>query len=668
MKQMPCIPQVAFSHQTDQTTLFTDLRLEADTAIANQLARDLRALPITLGASSTLRLLLRRELAGTAESYTLQIGSNGIEIVGASVVALHHGLTTLKMLLATQGYRLRHGIAQVTPAFAHRGIMLDVSRGKMASLTYLKQLVALMADLQYNILQLYSEDKLALEKHPKVGALTGTYDQAQIRELDACCRAHFIELQPCIQTYSHMHGLLTVPGYSHLAENDGLFSLAAGNEDVYAFLEDELRETLPWFSSTTLNINMDEAYDIGTGFSKEAVAQEGSGQVFLAHICRVVAIARKHGAQTILLWGDIAAKYPQLLHALPENVVVVDWNYNPQETYPSLDAFDGYPGAFWAAGGVSTWNSIFPRMYNACTNLATFSTQARQKGATGFLVTDWGDYGHMQPLGLSLYGYLVGANQAYCAGTPAAEMSEAALHPLLFCDQNVAEAFRLLMDSNLSPHLQTGFKTMSIYYFFDDMLCGLAMRGSQHYPQLTRETFPPLLACGERACTLLAQALADAAFDRYPYPDENWRALFGRSFVLELLLSARMTRYIGQKGRLCFQILDALADPATVGDDLLALVAAIRMLYAELVEIRRLFDEVWVLRADRRGIESAMSLFDTAGVQLGQTVKWLAQQRQGLLRGEPLDAGLEHYSAGQACRILWTADYQNLWDRAYPWQ
>ena len=39
-----------------------------------------------------------------------------------------------------------------------------------------------------------------------------------------------------------------------------------------------------------------------------------------------------------------------------------------------------------------------------------------------------------------------------------------------------------------------------------------------------------------------------------------------------------------------------------------------------------------------------------------------------LLRGEPLDAGLEHYSAGQACRILWTADYQNLWDRAYPWQ
>ena len=76
-----------------------------------------------------------------------------------------------------------------------------------------------------------------------------------------CCR-HFMELQPCIQTYSHMHGVLRTPGYEMLSENQDLFSLAAGKEEVYEFLEEELAEVLPWFSSKTVNITMDEAYDL----------------------------------------------------------------------------------------------------------------------------------------------------------------------------------------------------------------------------------------------------------------------------------------------------------------------------------------------------------------------------------------------------------------------
>lgn len=665
---MACIPTNHWTLRSEETSHFHDFRLELLPEQKALLAADLCCLTLGDDSPNLLRLNCTEETSAVEGGYTLSIGPQTVEITACSVCGLHNGLSTLKLLLASGGNTLPHGRVEDVPQFRNRGVMLDVSRGKMASLDYLKNLVGLLSDLKYNILQLYCEDKLALERHPSVGLITGAYSKEQILELDAHCRSHFVELQPCIQTYSHMHGILRLPGYSHLAENGGLFSLAAGNEAVYRFLEDELQETLPWFSSKTLNINMDEAYDIGTGFSKDAVEREGKGKVFVAHIQRVVEIARRHGAQTILLWGDIAGKYPDLLCALPENVIIADWNYNPQETYPSLKAFTNTGIDFWAAGGVSTWNSVFPRMYNVYQNLINFSVESKHCGATGFLVTDWGDYGHMQPLGLSLYGYIVGAQQAFCASGVAPETIEQESWPLMFCDERIKRAFRHLMDSNLAAHLQTGFKTMSIYYVFDDMLHGLALRGNEHYPKLLRETFPDLLEHGTAAYQLLSEVLAERVCEQYPYPDENWRALFGEAFLHELRLSARMTRFIGTKGELSMKILDQLADSALCTDAILASINDIKLLYSELIAIRRDFEQVWNLRAYDKGIEGCLTLFDKAGVQLSETVKWLALQYEAVCRGERPDAALTTYTAAENYEILWTSDFKNMWDRAYPWR
>jgi len=42
-------------------------------------------------------------------------------------------------------------------------------------------------------------------------------------------------------------------------------------------------------------------------------------------------------------------------------------------------------------------------------NLANAALAGQKSGALGFLVTDWGDLGHMQPLPVSYFGFLVGA-------------------------------------------------------------------------------------------------------------------------------------------------------------------------------------------------------------------------------------------------------------------
>lgn len=665
---MSCIPKINWISQQQKTHLFNRFRLVTTNVEQHKIEGQLRCLPIDENAENILFLTIDDVKIQNKESYQIEIGCGFIRVTAQSHCALYSALATIKLSLTTQNSELNLGVISDTPAFENRGIMIDVSRGKMPTLSYLKSLVGVMSDLKYNILQLYCEDKLALQNHPKIGEMTGVYTESQIRELDCYCAEHFVELQPCIQTYSHMHGILRTPGYTHLAENDSLFSLAAGNEAVYALLDDMFAQTLPWFSCKTLNINMDEAYDIGTGFSKDAVERLGKGEVFIAHINRVIELARRHGAEKILLWGDITNKYPQLRSKLPDNTVIIDWNYNAQHTFPSLDIFAQSDAEFWAAGGVSTWNSIFPRVYNSYINLIAYSKAACERSAQGFLVTDWGDYGHMQPLGLSLYGYMIGAQQAYQPTVCDDKEIEKQAWPLIFCDENMQQAFRLLMDSNLAENLQTGFKTMSIYYFFDDMLKGLALCGNDKYPPLTEKTFTMLYACGEKAYALLSQTLRDAQYSQKVFADQNWQSLFGKSFVQELLLSARMTRFIGKKGKASFQIRQIMQSPRICVDDILMLINSVRDLYQELCQIRREFEDVWLLRAEPQGIETSLSLFDRAGVRLYETTKWLAKQLHLLQQGHDVDALLSTYVLPNDFGLLWTADFQNMWDRAYPWQ
>lgn len=642
---------------------FERFRLETNLTLAAQWQAQLKYLPLSAQSDKALYL---EKIPFPPEGFRLEIGQGKLRLLAGDDAGFYYGLAALKLMLAMTAGILPGGIVEEIPDYPNRGVMLDVSRGKLPTLDYLKQLVGVLSDMRYNILQLYCEDKLELKGHPLLGAITGVYTQSEIVELDQYCLAHFVQLQPCIQTYSHMHGILRTPGYSDLSENTDLFSFGAGNEKVYAFLEEEFTQVLPWFTSKTVNINMDEAYDLGTGYSKEAVQRQGKGAVFLQHILRVIAAAEKGGATKIQLWGDIVQKYPELLSQLPDNVIVMEWNYNPLPKFESLSLFGSLGREFWAAGGVGTWNSIFPRTYNCYINLTNLYAQALEAGAKGFLVTDWGDYGHMQPLGLSLYGYLIGAAQRRGRPDVTPGELEEKLWPLMLPTEQMRTGFRALMDSNLAQNLKTDFKTMSIYYFFDDMLDGLSMRGNAQYPKLTEQTFWELSRCGELACESFG-AEAALAVETRKYPDPNWEVLFGQTYLRELRLSAGMTKFIGEKGLLACRILSDLNREDLTPEDIMQMIFSIHQLYDTFCQLRREFENVWMLRARHQGIQTSLSLFDHAGVQMAQTVRWLARQRERLLRGEQVDRTLQTY-CGKDYEVLWTADFKNMWDRAYPWR
>jgi hypothetical protein len=84
---------------------------------------------------------------------------------------------------------------------------------------------------------------------------------------------------------------------------------------------------------------------------------------------------------------------------------------------PRLEPFVEAGVPFWVAPGTSSWNSLVGRLDNALANLADAAEAGREAGAGGFLVTDWGDNGHHQPLSVSFPPIAYGGAVAWCAAT-----------------------------------------------------------------------------------------------------------------------------------------------------------------------------------------------------------------------------------------------------------
>lgn len=371
-----------------------------------------------------------------AQGYRLHCDAGGIEIAGADDAGLFHGACTLAqwIALARGGEeRLRElPCLQITdwPHLRRRGAMLDVSRDKVPTMATLHALIDRLASWKLNELQLYTEHTFAYRGHEVVWRDASPLLPEEVRELDDHCAAVGIELVPNQNSFGHFHRWLVHDEYRHLAEvPEGLehpfgdrrepFSLCPTEPGSLALLGDLYDQLLPNFRSGELNVGLDETFDLGKGRSAAAVAERGKVHVYLDFLLQVHALvaARGHRMQ---FWGDIIIEQPELIAELPKDAVALEWGY--EADHPFLDHAQRFAASgleFVVCPGTSSWNSIAGRADNALRNLALAAVAGREAGARGCLITDWGDFGHLQPLPVSNLGFLAGAGFAWNVDTAA---------------------------------------------------------------------------------------------------------------------------------------------------------------------------------------------------------------------------------------------------------
>ena len=638
MLQPPLIPrpvEFRFGADSDAFTLHAGTPIQLDGAATDQsffAARELQrgirdTTGLTLSIRKTDRPLMGIRLhlvsgAGTAaESYSITITATDFEVTAAAEAGLFYGVQTLKQLLRTYGSRFPALAIRDHPALAHRGLMLDVSRSKVPTLETLFRLVDGLAAYKYNQLQLYVEHTFDFAHHPDIGAGTDPLTPEDMLRLDQYCRERHVELVPNLQSFGHQRHLLSLPQYAHLDEVGWRWSLTPAREETYQLLDDLYQDFLPNFSSAWLNVDCDETWDLATGQSKALAAERGKGRVYLEHILRLRELAAKHGRR-IMLWADVLLHYPELVSELPEDVLLLDWAYEAADVYTTTRTIGASGRSFWVCPGTSSWNTLFPRLDNALTNIRNYVRDGLRAGASGMLLTDWGDYGHYQPLSASWYPYLFGAATAWTGAQTTPEEFDAAFAPLFLgvpSGDIAVGAMRRLGRAVTAPTLGLRNRSRLTLGLFEDPLKG-----------------PVSLAADTGDVREVHSAAQEAIAAWATLPDEHLRHDLG--YVARLAAFAAFKTLRAQELR---ETLESGSSNAL--DEARAALAADRELVSAL---RSEFETVWLGHARRSEIQFVLDHFDALDQRYADALGWIAEQRPGAT------ADVSAYSPRPAA-ILW---------------
>lgn len=406
------------------------------------------------------------------EGYRVEAGPAGVDVVHADAAGRRHADALLDQVRSQCGGRLPCLLAEDHPSLAVRGYMLDVSRDRVPTRATLERLVALLALARFNHLELYVEHTFAYQGEDAVWGEASPLDADDLRWLDAICAAAGIELVANQNTFGHMERWLKSPGHAGRAECPGGVELVPGltlppmmlaptpaNAEFAVRL---VREQAACLTSRTVNIGCDEVFELGRGASAAAVTSRGKGAVYAEHLSRIVAPLVAEG-RPVLFWGDILRSHPDLVATLPAgDLTALAWTY---EAPGSLDRMPELPAAvasivdalgvdlgghngfeanvapfvdagfpYWVCPGTSSWNSLVGRIDNAVANILDAARVGVARGATGLLLTDWGDNGHLQPPAISFGPIVYAGAVAWCPESNADLDLAAVLDTYVFAD------------------------------------------------------------------------------------------------------------------------------------------------------------------------------------------------------------------------------------------
>ncbi|MBU0638879.1 MAG: family 20 glycosylhydrolase [Planctomycetes bacterium] len=402
-------------------------------------------------ADGARRPSVRPAPTSAAQGYTLCIVPDHTEIIGNSPAGLFHGLQTLHQIALLCGAEWPCLEVADAPDFPVRGLSYDVSRGRVPTLATLKLLVDRLALLKINQLQLYVEHTFAFRFNPNIGCGCAPLTADEIRELDAYCALHHIDLVPSLASFGHMGFILALPEYRHLAEVEASKSWAemtwtdrmrgltldATSAESRELLTRMYAEFLPLFSAPYANVCCDETYDLGRGKTKELVARQGLGELYLEHLRFLAQLCRQHGKQP-MFWGDVIKKHPALIEQIPADAIVLNWDYAPEGDYESTALFRRAGLTTFVCPGTSSWNRILNDINAAELNIRRHAAAGLKYGAAGLLNTDWGDEGHVNQLASSWHPMALGAALAWNVSGPGAAEFDRAFGRLFLGDDSGA--------------------------------------------------------------------------------------------------------------------------------------------------------------------------------------------------------------------------------------
>lgn len=361
------------------------------------------------------------------EEYHINIEENKIEMEASTKYGVNYAALTLKQILSETKIPCMR--IEDEPDFEIRCVMLDVSRSKIPKPETIKKTIDLLADMKFNQIQLYFEgiifeyegyEEYLKDKNP----VTREY----IRTVKEHCKKRYIDLAPNHNSFGHMDRWLTQDSLNSLAEcpegfdrtdefnitmhwNPGVLNPL--DPKSIEFVDSLYAQVMPEFESEYLHVGGDEAFELGKGASKEKTEKEGKGKVYADYMIQLNDLCKKYGVKMVY-WGDMVLESPEAVALMPKDSIPCIWGYeqeHPFEEQCKIISDGGFD--FFVSPGTSAWGSMLGRSDNMVTNQKNAAIYGNKYGAKGYLLTDWGQEGHVQFDVISYVPFAYGAGLAW---------------------------------------------------------------------------------------------------------------------------------------------------------------------------------------------------------------------------------------------------------------
>jgi len=352
-----------------------------------------------------IRLRVNSELDG--EGYEIVISEAGVCVSGGDEQGLLYGVQTLRQILRQRGCLLPCLTIRDWPDLKHRGMFYDVTRGRIPTMEFLKELADKCSFYKLNQLHLYIEHSFLFDGLSEIWRDDTPLSAQDILELDAYCRKLHIELVPSVATLGHLYKVLRSRSYQHLSEleeGDAEFSfygrmahhtLDVTQEESLQLVFRMIDEYASLFTSKLFNINGDEVFDMGKGRGKALAEEVGVHQMYVDWVGKVCEHVKKKGLRP-MFWGDVIVEDPSYMDQLPRDIICMNWDYEPDYREDHAEKLAATGVSQYLCPGLQGWNKMIDGFDRAYRNLHKMATLAHKFKGDGLLVTQWGDYGHLQ--------------------------------------------------------------------------------------------------------------------------------------------------------------------------------------------------------------------------------------------------------------------------------
>lgn len=312
-----------------------------------------RHMGISVGISGSkggdIRLALDRSMKDL-EQYSIDVGTDGIVIRGATPGAVLYAVTTLEqVLLGDVCQTSRHRISGLSitdaPRFGYRAFMLDPAR-HFLPVASVKFFIDKMVQYKYNVLQLHLTDdqgwRVRIDKYPGMAA-EEHYTKEDIREIIRYAGERNVTVVPEMDIPGHTAAMLAAfPQFRCANRRDEPVEigktvnmmLCASADGVYDVLDDIIGEISALFPAEYVHLGGDEAA-IGDNWAKcpqcrELMARLGydnPAQLMIPFFSKVLKTVSRHGKRAIL-WCELDNVYPpanEYMFPYPNGTVLVTW-------------------------------------------------------------------------------------------------------------------------------------------------------------------------------------------------------------------------------------------------------------------------------------------------------------------------------------------------------